>query len=64
MTEAEASYLLADGEPVQVSHHGEELRLSAGQPQKRPIPVLKHRPRPSQPPGRAPIHRKLSEDSS
>jgi alpha,alpha-trehalose phosphorylase len=55
---AEASYTLADRGQLTIYHHGERLVLSAGQPQTRPVPPVPPRPRPSQPAGRAPAHRR------
>jgi alpha,alpha-trehalose phosphorylase len=60
----QARYLLAGGEPVRIFHHGEQLDLSAGKPQVRPVPAAPVRPRPSQPPGREPAHRRVSEEAS
>jgi alpha,alpha-trehalose phosphorylase len=57
ITHAEARYALADGDPLEILHHGERVSLSAGKPQTRPIPPASPRPRPSQPPGREPVHR-------
>jgi alpha,alpha-trehalose phosphorylase len=56
----EARYLLVDGEPLEIIHHGERLTLSAGHRRARPVPALQPGPRPSQPAGRAPIHRRTS----
>ncbi len=64
VTGGKASYALLDGEPCQVLHHGEHVQLSAGKPQARPIPAIAPRPRPGQPPGRAPARRRLSESAS
>jgi alpha,alpha-trehalose phosphorylase len=58
ITPASARYLLAEGEPIKISHHGTALTVEAGKPQQRrihPAPVL---PEPSQPPGRKPAHRR------
>jgi alpha,alpha-trehalose phosphorylase len=57
VTHPSVRYLLADGEPLDIVHHGKRLTLSAGQEEERPIPRVTHRPRPSQPPGRGPAHR-------
>jgi alpha,alpha-trehalose phosphorylase len=57
ITHAEATYALSGGDPLEITHHGQPVRLSAGQPQARPIPAAPSRPRPSQPPGREPAHR-------
>ena len=62
VTHAHARYVLDDGEPLTVMHHGEELHLLPGKAQSRPIPAAPSRPRPSQPPGREPAHRLGSEE--
>jgi alpha,alpha-trehalose phosphorylase len=59
-----ASYELAEGEPLRIMHHGGKVQLQAGKPQVRPVPAAPARPRPSQPPGREPVHRRVSEDAS
>jgi alpha,alpha-trehalose phosphorylase len=61
ITHRSARYLLAAGDPIEVIHHGVPLTLSAGQPQRRPIPAMTPRPRASQPPGRAPASRRASD---
>jgi alpha,alpha-trehalose phosphorylase len=53
-----ASYSLLDGDPLEVSHHGEPLRLSADGPVTRPVPAAPDRERPAQPPGREPRERR------
>jgi alpha,alpha-trehalose phosphorylase len=57
ITHTEARYTLAGGDPLEIVHHGQPVRLSAAKPQTRPIPAASPRPRPSQPPGREPVHR-------
>jgi alpha,alpha-trehalose phosphorylase len=64
VTRDAARYVLADGEPMKILHHGEEVNLVAGKPQVRPVPAAPARPRPGQPPGREPAHRRISEDAS
>jgi alpha,alpha-trehalose phosphorylase len=64
ITGTQASYERLDGEPLSVLHHGEQLELAAGTPQARPVPAIASRPRPGQPAGRVPIHRRLSESPS
>jgi trehalose/maltose hydrolase-like predicted phosphorylase len=56
VTHAEASYTLADGDPLTIMHHRQTVSLRAGKPQAMPIPAEPARPRPSQPPGREPAH--------
>jgi alpha,alpha-trehalose phosphorylase len=60
ITHGAARYLLADGDPLQILHHGERLELTAGQAQQRPIPPVEQRPHPSQPAGREPVRRRRS----
>ena len=60
-THAQATYTLSDGDSLQIVHHGQGVSLSAGQPQSLPIPAAPSRPRPSQPPGREPAHRRPTE---
>ena len=54
---ASARYLLEDGEPLEIGHHGDPVKLTAGVPQERPIAAIPVRPRPRQPPGREPAAR-------
>jgi alpha,alpha-trehalose phosphorylase len=51
---SEADYELLDGEPLELTHHGEPVALAAGNVETRPIPHLPKRERPAQPPGREP----------
>ena len=46
ITHAEARHALADGGPLEIVHHGQPVRLTAGKPQARPIPAAPSRPRP------------------
>ena len=64
VTHAEATYTLANGDPLQIAHHGQPVTLSAGKPQAHPIPSLSQRPRPTQPPGREPARRRPSGGAS
>ena len=57
VTHAEARYVLDDGEPLMVMHHGVHLNLRPDKPEVRPISAAPVRPRPTQPPGREPAHR-------
>jgi alpha,alpha-trehalose phosphorylase len=57
VTHAQATYALEDGDPLEIMHHGQPVSLTAGKPRTRPIPAASSRPRPSQPPGREPVHR-------
>jgi alpha,alpha-trehalose phosphorylase len=58
VTHAEATYILANGDPLQIVHHGQPVTLSEGKPQAHSIPSLSQRPRPAQPPGREPARRR------
>jgi alpha,alpha-trehalose phosphorylase len=58
VTHEHARYLVDDGKPLEITHHGETVKLSGGKPQTRPIPKLTAGPRPSQPPGREPALRR------
>ena len=53
----EATYTLVAGEPLDVSHYGEPVRLAEEAPVTRPVPPAPDRPRPLQPPGREPRER-------
>jgi alpha,alpha-trehalose phosphorylase len=64
VTRMNAKYVLVDGDPLTITHHGEELTVSTDKPQERPIPMAVPRPRPSQPPGRAPEHRRPMSESA
>jgi alpha,alpha-trehalose phosphorylase len=53
----EATYRLLDDPQLVIRHHGEELLLPVDTAVTRPIPPMKAGPRPTQPPGRAPMLR-------
>jgi alpha,alpha-trehalose phosphorylase len=59
VTHSGASYLLADGDPLDITHHGDHVTLSAGKPEERAIPDIPAQPRPKQPPGREPARRRV-----
>ena len=59
VTATEATYRSLNGTPLKVCHHGEEILLPPDGAVTRPIPSMKVGPRPSQPPGREPIHREV-----
>jgi len=54
----EARYSLGAGSPLELVHHGETVRVTAGQPASRSIPPAPQRQPPRQPPGRAPARRR------
>ncbi len=60
VTHKAARYQLADGGPLDLTHHGTKFTLEAGKPQDHPIPRAPAPPRPAQPPGRAPEPRQAS----
>ena len=55
-----ARYQLADGDPLEITHHGTAFTLEAGKPQDHPITPAPVRKRPAQPPGREPERRQAS----
>ncbi len=57
VTHDEARYELAEGEPVELTHHGRTFKLRKGSPKKRPISAISPGDPPPQPPGRAPRQR-------
>jgi alpha,alpha-trehalose phosphorylase len=57
VTHESARYQLIDGEPLDITHHGEKLTLDRTHPQERHISRVPSRPRPSQPAGRSPARR-------
>ncbi|HEY7012299.1 MAG TPA: glycosyl hydrolase family 65 protein, partial [Streptosporangiaceae bacterium] len=58
VTHPSATYTLADGESIEIVHHGHKVHLTSKKAQTREIPAITPRPRPSQPPGRAPVPRR------
>ena len=53
-----ATYSLVSGEKLEVSHDGDALTLAVGAPQTRPpVPPPDGLVAPTQPAGRAPVHR-------
>jgi alpha,alpha-trehalose phosphorylase len=58
VTEADVTYRVLDGPPLQIGHHGKTINVSARGPTTQPIPPLRvDRPAPTQPRGRAPQRR-------
>ncbi len=55
----QAEYELLEGADLELSHHGETVTLTAGEPSTRPIPRLDPLEPVSQPPGREPLVRRL-----
>jgi alpha,alpha-trehalose phosphorylase len=59
VTGAKARYLLEEGDPMRILHHGTEVMLHAGKAVSQDIPEAPARPRPAQPPGREPATRRI-----
>jgi alpha,alpha-trehalose phosphorylase len=53
-----ASYSLLEGEPLEITHHGERVTVTPDEPSSLTIPAIKPRGAPSQPPGREPVRRR------
>ena len=64
VTTTEAKYHVLDGSPLRVSHHGQEILLPVNEAVTRSIPPIKAGPRPTQPPGRAPVAREARAQST
>jgi alpha,alpha-trehalose phosphorylase len=62
VTDGQATYSLADGQPLEILHYGETVQLSADEPEVRPIQPAAVRPRPRQPAGREPVRRWAPDD--
>ena len=52
-----AVYSLIEGQPLEISHHGEKGRVTRRRKLTLPIPALEPREAPTQPPGREPLKR-------
>jgi len=57
-TKTEAAYVLLEGEPLQIGHHGTTITVSTDGAVTQPIPATPERAAPTQPPGRAPMRRR------
>ena len=64
VTARDATYRLLEGSSLQIRHYGQELLLSGEGAVTRPIPDIQAGPRPTQPPGRAPVARARSTRKS
>jgi alpha,alpha-trehalose phosphorylase len=64
ITKDSASYVLLDGEPLDISHDGELVTLVRDQPTTREVEPITPRPAPSQPEGRAPARRSNDRDDA
>ncbi len=54
----EATYSLLAGGELKISHHGDDLTLTEGEPVNKAIPAIKAGEAPAQPPGREPARRR------
>ena len=57
--DSEASYSLAEGDALELTHYGERVTVQPGKPLKLKVPALQQRPEPHQPPGRSPHRRRF-----
>src|SRR5262249_31745049 len=64
VTKGETTYTLADGESLEIAHHGEPITVAKERPVSRPNPPAPTPPGPSQPPGRAPRRRGVEADEA
>jgi alpha,alpha-trehalose phosphorylase len=53
-----ARYLLVEGKPLEIRHHGDTVTLAAGEPSVQSIPAITPRARARQPAGREPARRR------
>jgi alpha,alpha-trehalose phosphorylase len=53
----QARYELAQGDPIELTHHGKSFKLLKGSPKTRPIPAISPGEPPPPPHGRAPRRR-------
>jgi alpha,alpha-trehalose phosphorylase len=60
VTHTGACYSLLDGAPLEITHHGETVTVTAQEPVMRAIPTPPASEAPRQPPGRAPARRRAA----
>jgi alpha,alpha-trehalose phosphorylase len=60
ISHAHATYQLTQGDSLEIKHHGTTVKLVAGRPERRSIAEQAQGPRPSQPAGREPEHRRVT----
>jgi len=60
----QASYTMAEGDPLEFTHHGDRVTLTTDGPLTLPIPRMPQRERPRQPPGREPARRRFTAPKS
>ena len=62
-TKERATYILVDGPPIEIAHHGKTITLTTSAPVTEPIPPVPfNRQPPTQPHGRAPAARSRMND--
>ena len=54
ITRDEAIYTVVSGRPLEISHHGQTVRVGKDEPMTLSIPAPAHREEPTQPPHRSP----------
>jgi alpha,alpha-trehalose phosphorylase len=59
-TKEQATYLLAQGPPLQITHHGQPITISTQAPVTLPIPPAQEHAQPTQPHGRTPATRRAT----
>lgn len=64
LTDSVAVYTLAQGEPLEIYHHGEALTVTPDEPQRRAVPPCKTGDAPKQPPTREPAWRRPDNASA
>jgi alpha,alpha-trehalose phosphorylase len=57
-TRPQTTYTLLEGSPLELSHHGKAITVTANAPVTEANPATPHRPEPTQPRGRAPARRR------
>jgi alpha,alpha-trehalose phosphorylase len=57
--DSQATYTITEGEALEITHHGDRVRVGADEPLTLKVPPLPHRPEPTQPPGREPMRRRF-----
>jgi alpha,alpha-trehalose phosphorylase len=60
-TKTSATYVLLEGEPLELEHHGKTITISTERPVTEAIPPAPSLPPPSQPHGRAPARRRRAD---
>jgi alpha,alpha-trehalose phosphorylase len=60
-TRPRTTYVLLEGNDLELVHHGETLTVSTSRPVTKANPPVRGRPAPTQPAGRAPARRRTAE---